>query len=79
MIGFGKPLFRFNVLVMCPHFYRQIYRHFDRDPFALPSQSIGIYREQSGLSQWTAFETYRDLSTATALRQGVHEPIYWLN
>ena len=43
-------------------FYRQNYRHFDRYPLARLSRSIGIYREQSALPQWPAFEMYRHLS-----------------
>ncbi len=62
MIGFGKPLFGLGALIPAPNFYRQNYRHFDKHPPPRRSPSIDIYREQSALPQWPAFEMYRDLS-----------------
>jgi hypothetical protein len=45
---------------VAPHwFYRQMYRHFQRDLLAQLSSSIDIYREQSARPQWPAFEIYR--------------------
>jgi len=48
-------------------FCRQMHRHFERHPLAQLSPSIDIYREQSALPQWPAFEIYRQLSSSATV------------
>ncbi|WP_276659953.1 hypothetical protein, partial [Thauera aminoaromatica] len=60
--------------LVAPEFYRHPYRHLDWDTQAQLSPSIDIYRGQSALPRWPAFEIYRHLSAPTTIASTLNAP-----